>query len=75
MFGDVGGLNDFIAILLAFIFGFFSDKLHLKAYVVNLYHYSSKGAKSPAATLNNIQPLKVSACLAIFKSLFHMLGQ
>ena len=44
MFGDVGGLNDFIVILFASIFGFFADKLKLKAYVESLYHFSSNDA-------------------------------
>ena len=66
MFGDVGGLNDFIVILFASIFGFYSDKLQLKAYAESLYHYSSIGAKSPADALTNIVPFQVPAYIAIF---------
>ena len=41
MFGDVGGLNDFIFLLLSSVFGFCSNRLLLKALVERLFHYTA----------------------------------
>ena len=42
MFGDIGGLNDFIVIIFGTIFGFFSNQLMIKELAETLYHFSNK---------------------------------
>ena len=47
MFGDVGGLNDFLVLLLAAIFGFFADKMMLKELASKLFHYPTTASQNP----------------------------
>ena len=48
MFGDVGGLNDFLALIFATIFGYFSENLMLARMIEKLFHLSKeKQAYSP----------------------------
>ena len=41
MFGDVGGLNDFIALALTSIFGLLSERLMQRDLAQNLFHVTS----------------------------------
>ena len=41
MFGDVGGLNDFLSLLLAAIFGFFSESI-LQAKIISTLFFTAK---------------------------------
>ena len=70
MFGDVGGLNDFIFLLLSSVFGFISNRLMLKALVERLFHFTDAETRSPTATLKHIKSLQVSTWIVMFKSFF-----
>ena len=49
MFGDVGGLYDFIALVLAITFGFFADKLMVRELATKLFHVSATSINSTAS--------------------------
>ena len=58
MFGDVGGLRDFLGVFLASIFGFFSEEFFNAKIVKRLFHVSGDGKRDsrsahvgPLATL------------------------
>ena len=42
MFGDVGGLNDFLGLFMATIFGYFSENLLLASMLEKLFHFTKK---------------------------------
>ena len=66
MFGDVGGLYDFLVILFALIFKFFANKLMIRELASKLFHFSSlsaEGLVTPMAALSKIKRLKVNKLL------------
>ena len=58
MFGDVGGLRDFIGIFFTACFGFFSEKFFNASIVESLFHVSDGKNRPPAKMLASIRPLK-----------------
>ena len=42
MFGDVGGLNDFLVLGLSIVFGFFSERYMIADFVAELFQFESK---------------------------------
>ena len=73
MFGDVGGLNDFIALSLASIFGLLSEKFLHKDLIQKLFHVTSLasgGYKSPKTILRSFKSLKIPLCLLLCPSRF-----
>ena len=59
MFGDVGGLNDFLILLIAPAFGLVSEKFKATALVSTLFHASLPTAVNDTAlnALNSIRPI------------------
>ena len=45
MFGEVGGLNDFFAVILAFFFGFFSEHFLQASLVQELFRGIATGVR------------------------------
>ena len=41
MFGDVGGLNDFVGLFLATVFGYFAENLKVSRMIEKLFHLAS----------------------------------
>ena len=63
MFGDVGGLNDFLVLICALYFKFFAEKLMLRELGAKLFYYSTlkvQGFESPLAALSKIKSLKTN---------------
>ena len=77
MFGDVGGLNDFLVLLLAAIFSSFADKMLLRELVSKLFHFSVPIPKNNnAINLPNLAkfiPLKTKR-LCLDKKRKHLLS-
>ena len=63
MFGDVGGLYDFLVLISATIFNYFADKLMLRELASKLFHFSTlsvQGFESPIVALSKIKSLKTN---------------
>ena len=71
MFSDVGGLNDFLGLLLATIFGFFSERLMLASLVSSLFHgsVSSVEKDDPSEALDSIKPFNNPKCFTLMQAL------
>ena len=57
MFGDVGGLRDFLGLFISAFFGFFSEHFMSASLVQTLFHVTDGNARSPSKTLASIKPL------------------
>ena len=76
MFGDVGGLNDFLVLLLAAIFSSFADKMLLRELASKLFHTSVPMPRNITAinlpNLAKFKPLKTKR-LCLNKKRKHLL--
>ena len=74
MFGDVGGLQDFILIVLAPLFSYFSSSFMSATLVSKLYHASESEPKpasttlTPLQALESIKPIPFSSMLALMNA-------
>ena len=77
MFGDVGGLNDFLCLFLATVFGYFSENLLVAEMIQKLFHFTKKRENPfvtgqqipPLMALKTIKELKLSTCYILLHSL------
>ena len=75
MFGDVGGLRDFLGLFLASIFSFFSEEFLKASIVQRLFHVSGGGKRDsrglqiePKATLAQLKGLHFSNAFVLCNS-------
>ena len=70
MFGDVGGLNDFLSIVAGGIFGIFSEGFRQAYMAEKLFHQQEKTSKSkpmtPKQTISSLKQLKFSNFFILF---------
>mmetsp|Transcript_27725 Transcript_27725/g.34467 ORF Transcript_27725/g.34467 Transcript_27725/m.34467 type:complete len:113 (+) Transcript_27725:244-582(+) len=76
MFGDVGGLNDFLGLILTSVISFFSSNFMEKSLIEKIYHVSSSDPAPQRGSVshdfevaNTIRPLKLSKCFVLIYAL------
>ena len=79
MFGDVGGLNDFLSLLISPVFGLFSEYLLNGDMVQKMFHSVSKlsagdrlqnpaNTATPKKTFKAIKPIKLTKFLLLLRA-------
>ena len=75
LFGDVGGLRDFLGLFLSAFFGFFSERFMTASLVQTLFHASNSSKESvnldhsPAQALSSISPIKLPRVFTLMHAL------
>ena len=77
MFGDVGGLNDFLGLFFATVFGYFSENLKVASMIERIFHQSMMPSKTdrrrylaPHQAFESIKELKLPTSFVILNSLY-----